>query len=159
MGSGLATDMRKRQRDFFRKIDTCLVDDDSLLFEGKSARVPDASDKWRAKLYRDMESLRVLQAAASPSHTRVIEAAIYLLRCGLLNVKGTSRINIKQGRALMHWAWWLQQEMSQEWMVKGMLGKAPFDIDRAPLCHVLTGGAGAGKTTTLRVIESLLDFS
>ena len=58
----------------------------------------------------------------------------------------------------MHWAWWLQQQMSQEWVAKGVLGAAPFGIERVALCHVLTGGAGGGKTTTLRVIESLLDF-
>ena len=83
---------------------------------------------------------------------------MYLLRSGLLNVKGTSNLNIKQGGALMHWAWWLQQQMSHKWVLDGVLEPAPFKEDLAQLCHVLTGGAGSGKTTTLRVIESLLDF-
>ena len=57
----------------------------------------------------------------------------------------------------MHWAWWLQQQMSHKWVLDGVLEPAPFKEDLAQLCHVLTGGAGSGKTT-LRVIESLLDF-
>jgi hypothetical protein len=58
----------------------------------------------------------------------------------------------------MHWAWWLQQQMPHKWVLDGVLDPAPLKEDLAQLCHALTGGAGSGKTTTLRVIESLLDF-
>ena len=92
------------------------------------------------------------------AHVRAVEAAAYLLRSGLLNVKGTVLLNVKQGRALLHWAWRLQLRMSKQWVEEGALGAAPFDVHVEPLRRVLTGGAGAGKTTALRVIEALLEF-
>ena len=156
VASGRAAELCKRQLEFFRKIDAFIIDEDSARCAGECGRVPDATSAWETKLARDTESLRTAQAVAPPSHTRVIEAAIFLLRCGLLNVKGTPHLNVKQARALMHWAWWLQQQMSQEWVAKGVLGAAPFGIDRAALCHVLTGGAGGGKTTRDRVPPRLL---
>ena len=58
----------------------------------------------------------------------------------------------------MHWAWWLQQYMSQQWVDAGKLPPASFLAEGAKLMHALIGGAGSGKTTTLCVIEALLDF-
>ena len=58
----------------------------------------------------------------------------------------------------MHWAWRLQLRMSKQWVEEGALGAAPFDVHVESLRRVLAGGAGAGKTTALRVIEALLEF-
>ena len=92
------------------------------------------------------------------ARARAVEAAAYLLRSGLLNVKGTVLLNVKQGRALLHRARWLQLRMSKQRVEVGALGAAPFDVHVEPLRRVLAGGAGAGKTTALRVIEALLEF-
>ena len=50
--------------------------------------------------------------------------------------------------------------MSHKWVREGTLAEEPNKpADQPePLRHVLVGGAGTGKTTTLLVIEALLDF-
>ena len=116
------------------------ADDDDHVAQDAAALKP-----WDVQLRQSMHSLRERQTGQSPSHTRVLEAAAHLLCSGLLNVKGTKRLNVKQARALFHWAWWLQGRMSKQWIDEGFLDSAPFDINSEPLRHVLTGGAGAGK--------------
>ena len=69
-------------------------------------------------------------------------------------------LNIKQARAVLHWAVWLQSYKTWQWERDGELqpqgdSKSPRP---APLNHVLIGGAGSGKTTTLLVIDALLEF-
>ena len=69
-------------------------------------------------------------------------------------------LNIKQARAVLHWAVWLQSYKTWQWEADGQLQpqgnrKSPRP---APLNHVLIGGAGSGKTTTLLVIDALLEF-
>ena len=61
---------------------------------------------------------------------------------------------------MLHWTAWLQEYMTSQWEAHGhlqLLGehKSPRP---PPLRHVLIGGAGSGKTTTLLVIEALLEF-
>ena len=73
---------------------------------------------------------------------------------------GTYNLNIKQARAVLHWAVWLQSYKTWQWERDGELqpqgdSKSPRP---APLNHVLIGGAGSGKTTTLLVIDALLEF-
>ena len=156
--SGTAAELRRRQREFFTKLDACKVDDDALRTPSTQISTPEAAASWGHELDVRLRTLQSQEMSLAPSHTRVIEAAGFLLRGGLLNVKGTRHLNVKQGRALLHWAWWLQQEMSRRWIADGTLAAPPVAPDSAPLYHVLTGGAGCGKTTTLRVVEALLDF-
>ena len=73
-------------------------------------------------------------------------------------MKGTRYLNVKQGRARMHWASWLQQYKSKQWIDAGKRPAASFPVDVPKLMHALVGGAGSGKTTTLRVIEALLGY-
>ena len=157
--SGTLAELRRRQRAFFVKLDACNVDDDALRTPSDPVSTPEAASSWGYGLEARIHTLRSGSVPLAPSHTRVIEAASFLLRGGLLNVKGTEYQNVKQGRALLHWAWWLQQEMTRRWVAAGQL-VAPSDAPApTPLRHVLTGEAGCGQTTTLRVVEALLDFS
>ena len=82
VGSGHAAELRKRQDEFFKKIDACIIDEDSARSAGECGRVPDATSPWERKLARGTASLRTAQAAAPPSHTRVIEAAFFLCVVG-----------------------------------------------------------------------------
>ena len=91
------------------------------------------------------------------SHTVVYDAAAFLLRQGLLNVKDTPHVNIKQARALLHFAHWLQQHLSRRWSQEQLV---PEVLETKPLhtfFHALIGGPGTGKTTTTKVINALLE--
>ena len=156
--SGALAEFRRRQRTFFMNLDVCKVDDDALRTSSDTISTPEVASSWCRELDARIHTLRSGSVPLAPSHTRVIEAAGFLLRGGLLNVKGTQHQNVKQGRALLHWAWWLQQEMSRRWIADGTLAAPPVAPDPTPLYHVLVGGAGCGKTTTLRVVGALLDF-
>jgi len=91
-------------------------------------------------------------------------------------VPSTGAINVKQAHALLQAARWLQEKMSSKWIKTGELmsestsrttsagssmkrsASIPVDAAGVPLLMmVITGGAGAGKTTTLTVIEALAD--
>jgi len=156
--TGRVLQCHTRQVAFFKKVDTCVVDADVLNVPEELAQRNATDNAWADGLEACTSSLRSREVPVRPSHVRVIEAALYLMQSGLLNVKGTRQLNIKQCRAVLHWAWWLQQKMSQKWLDEEVVGNAPFRIAPFVLCHVLTGGAGSGKTTTLRVVEALLDF-
>eukprot|EP00973_Karenia_brevis_P010008 1352522-Karenia_brevis.AAC.1 len=63
-----------------------------------------------------MVSLRALPEMRHPSHTVILEAAVYLLQRGLLSVQNLGSVNVKQARALLIWAAWLQHKKSLEWI-------------------------------------------
>ena len=153
---GHAADLRKQQVEFFKKLDNFTLDDMMLQSSAPSAQEV-KEGPWLRLFRTSVQNLRRELQAAPKGHTVVLGAAAYLLRCGLLNVKGTKYINIKQGRALLHWAWWLQRDMSQKWVADGLLPPAPWTVAATPLFHVLIGGAGTGKTTTQHVINALIE--
>lgn len=105
-----------------------------------------------------MAALRTTFEDVSPSHTVVVEAAVPLLHRGLLDVKGTRHVNVNQARALIAYAVWLQHYKSDEWFRDGKLSEAPWVLEYEQFIHILIGGAGTGKTTTLRCIDALVDF-
>ena len=124
----------------------------------QNSNTESCASPWQQQLHTTLTELRSEKQVLQPSHTRVFDAVAFLLRSGVLNVKGTSYLNVKQGRALLHWAWWLQQEKSRAWVEAGTLEPPPFVYDDAVLQHVLIGGAGSGKTTTMLVVEALLEL-
>ena len=69
-------------------------------------------------------------------------------------------MNTKQARAVLHWTVWLQEYMTSQWETENIL--KPLGDQNTPkpepLRHVLIGGTGSGKTTTLLVIEALLEL-
>ena len=67
-----------------------------------------------------------------PSHSIVLEAAVFLLQRGLLNVKGKTYVNVKQARALLVFASWLQFRKSMRWAdeKKLQLHDAPSTVPR-----------------------------
>ena len=107
--SGTLAELRRRQRIFFAKLDACKVDDSALRTPSDPVSTRKGASSWGHKLDVRIHALRSGGVPLAPSHTQVIEAAGFLLRGGLLNVRGTQHQNVKQGRALLHWAWWLKR--------------------------------------------------
>ena len=95
--------------------------------------------------------LQAEMAKREPSHTMVLEAAAFLLQQGLLSIRQLKRTNVKQGRALMIWAVWLQRCKSLEWIAEGKLSRDTLPVEPRQLQKqvlILIGGAGTGKATT-----------
>ena len=170
---GHAEHSGKQQVTLFRKLDTLEVDITHLSDAARERPAdhvmdcPEADEETAATTTASTwhdglgAAVRALHARGAPvGHTAVLDAAAFLLDQGLLNVKGEDRLNVKQCRALLHWALWLQKKMSHQWVKAGQLAAEPWasGAKPEPLRHVLIGGAGCGKTTTLLVIEALLDF-
>ena len=171
-----AADVCTKQQKLFQKLDKCSVEDAALyntlvaksqeggrddstpLGASASITMQDTVDPWIAHLERSSAELRANFDALPRSHTVVLEAAVFLIRKGLLNVKGTSHVNVKQARFLMTYAVWLQNFKSAEWIREHGLGEPPWKLDFEVFIHVLIGGAGTGKTTTVQVVDALVDY-
>ena len=60
------------------------------------------------------------------SSTVVMEAAFFLLQEGLLDIPGVGGINVKQARAFLWNAAWLQEHMLKVWHLDGIqFGREP----------------------------------
>ena len=176
ISSGHAAALGASTMTLFKRIDQFDLDSDVLLPKVReSAAAADESPeaRWKQAFKKTMESLPLEVNTKQPSHTVVLEAAFYILTHGVLNISSVRSINVKQGRALLHVARWLQEKMSGTWVKDGLLlpkavqtppakprlsSTAPIDSAGVPLLMlILTGGAGAGKTTTIMVMEALVD--
>ena len=92
----------------------------------------------------------------------VMEAAFFLIEAGVLNVPLTGKANVKQSRALLHIAAWLQTFMSQSWTENGNLCPHPATESAQwqkllRLMMALMGPAGTGKTTVVKVSLALCE--
>jgi hypothetical protein len=107
-------------------------------------------------------AMRRLPPMNKKSDTVVMEAAFHLLVVeGLLNVQDLGKINVKQARALLWNAAWLQEHMSVQWRKDGTLqDDLPGDGARhfADFGLAIMGPGGTGKTAVLKVIEALTVF-
>ena len=128
-----------------------------LLLEGAVAAQPSSSldyddgrDPFAALKKQIRQALVQLKAEMlkrQPSHTMVLEAAVFLLQHNLLSVQRLGRTNVKQGRALLIWAAWLQHRKSLEWIAENKLdrcGLVPAPKALRQLELILVGGAGTG---------------
>eukprot|EP00959_Pyramimonas_sp_CCMP1952_P163316 3413948-Pyramimonas_sp.AAC.1 len=91
------------------------------------------------------------------TRTAVLDACVHLLRAGVLNVVDMPEINVKQARALMWNAAWLQDVMNRAWGFDDPSG--PTATGRLSLDDgfqlALMGPGGTGKTAVLRVVEAV----
>ena len=96
---------------------------------------------------------------------------MYLIRHGLFTIPETRIVNVKQARALLSIAAWLQTRMVDQWIDGGEMPSQ----DRCPLASncpsaepfrpdnpkefvlVLIGPGGTGKTVVLKAAEALID--
>ena len=162
--AGALKDKASQQSAYFNSLDTDKIDfapvnKDLYHTDGLVERDPFA--QVRQKIQRSINLLSVQDLAKQPSHTMVVEAAAFLLGQGVLNVKDSDQMNVKQSRVLMIWAIWLQHEKSVEWIAGGILDRSGL-ITLPPslrqLQMILIGGPGTGKTTTVMVVDALLKF-
>ena len=85
-----------------------------------------------------------------------MEAVVTLLKSGLLNIPDNGIVNVKQARALLWNAAWLQEYMNEKWHEDGSLVR---ELGTSPklknFALALIGPGGTGKTTVLKVEEAL----
>ena len=116
--------------------------------------------KKKKEFERKLETaVKKLPAVVIPSDTVVMEAAFFLLQQGLLNIPDVGTINVKQARAFLWNAAWLQEYMSAEWRAKGLLQgcpEKPRQFER--FCLAIIGPGGTGKTAVLKITEALTIF-
>ena len=149
-----ATEAAQRQTLFFKAVDRYRCD--PTLY----APVTTAPKEGTFAVRLD-SSMAKLSQQYIQSDTVVMEAAFFLLREGLLNVPDTGRINVKQARALLWNAAWLQEHMGQVWREEGSLTGSRASVakvDFSEFCLAIIGPAGTGKTAVLKITEALTLF-
>ncbi len=120
------------------------------------------SDPYNERLSAAMSKCPESFRRASP--TVVMEAAFYLLLQGLLDIPGVGSINVKQARAFLWNAAWLQEFMNKLWNTDevSMAGvRVPLSRTQtafATLCLAIVGPGGTGKTAVLKLAEELTLF-
>ena len=104
------------------------------------------------------------QTFTQRSPTAVMEAAFYLLRQGLLNIPDIGRINVKQTRAFLWNAAWLQEHMNKEWqgddfpLAGARAQRSKMQEAFSDLRLAIIGPGGTGKTAVLKISEALTVF-
>jgi hypothetical protein len=152
-----AVDAAKRQKVYFEAVDKYMFDVDH--FRSAPSREADTLDRRIGDAKRKM----VQAYGERQSGTVVVEAAFFLLQEGLLNIPDLGVINVKQARAFLWNAAWLQEYMNQRWRQEAELAPGTVVEDgRAELfkCFqlVIIGPGGTGKTAVLKVTEALTVF-
>ena len=151
-------DGQAHQRRLFKKLDDYRFEIDTLFGSSTASQTsPGEEDVWLHAFRTSTQDLRSRFPADVKSHTVAYDAAAFLIRQGLLNVKGTPHVNVKQARALLHFTGWLQDYLSQQWIQDKTLMAPSHQIFLSTLFHALIGGPGTGKTTTTKVIKALLE--
>ena len=154
-----AVDAAKRQKAYFEAVDRYILDVDQ--FRHATLKVTDTLDRRIGEA-----KMKMAQAYGDRrSETVVVEAAFFLLQEGLLNIPDLGVINVKQARAFLWNAAWLQEHMSQRWRQEAAdlaPGTVVDDDGRAELFKsfqlVIIGPGGTGKTAVLKVTEALTLF-
>jgi len=153
-----------RQKAFFQSVDKFEENVDA--FEEARAPVVDTSagtskDNFDKALHITMTNMPT--SYARKSDTIVMEAAFYLIEQGLLNIPDVGGINVKQARAFLWNAAWLQEYMLAQWREAGDLPRVLTE-PRNPrnnfknFCLAIMGAGGTGKTAVLKITEALTIF-
>ena len=153
-----AVDAAKRQKVYFEAVDRYILDVDQ--FRHAPLKETDTLDRRIGEA-----KMKMAQAYGDRrSETVVVEAAFFLLQEGLLNIPDLGVINVKQARAFLWNAAWLQEHMSQRWRQEAadLAPGTVVDDGRAELFKsfqlVIIGPGGTGKTAVLKVTEALTIF-
>ena len=158
VSAGHASDMAEQQRKLFKKLDDYRFEASLLSASTHAQKVSyEKNDLWYLSYTSCFGDLRQAFPASTISHTVVYEAFVFLVKQGLFNVKDTQHVNIKQARAVLHFAHWLQQRLSQLWIGQDLLSPPAWPLSSEALLHALIGGPGTAKTTTTKIINGFLE--
>ena len=142
-----------KQAQFFKFVDKYVADPETSPVLSKDG-IPDF-------LQRNIDqAVARLPVTVPRSRSSVVEAAFFLLENGVLNVPVVGGINVKQARALLWNAVWLQDVMNREWELHPLSDttsatESSFADD---FQLALMGPGGTGKTAVLRVVEALICY-
>ena len=158
MHTGLVQACSKEQKRFFRDLDSAKEGDDGNArlerFERDLEQSLHSGSHWMTPLLNEFSS----HVEEHPSRTVVMEAAFYLIQSDLLRIPGVGCVNVKQARALLHHARWIQACKTEEWESTGvLLPEGPQLTKSDSLRLIMIGAAGTGKSTVLRIVEALAD--
>ena len=82
-----------------------------------------------------------------------------MLREGLLNIPDVGTVNVKQARAFLWHAAWLQEHMNRHWRAESPLHlDAGETVKFENFCLAIMGPGGTGKTAVLKLSEALTLF-
>jgi len=141
----------ENQRLFFKSVDSFHFEPESIVSKGGCK-----PDKFDVALKGAVGRLTVDYVR---SDTVVMEAAFFLLRSGLLNVPDVGTINVKQARAFLWNAAWLQEYMSATWREEcPQATDAGKERKFQDFCLAIVGPGGTGKTAVLKMVEALTVF-
>ena len=141
----------KPQATFFADLDSAGVGPGAA----SSTLAPDLAsdtDRLPGHLSGAIATMRIAHPRVPYRSWQAIDAAIWLIQQNVFYIKHLNQTNVKQARALLLAATWLQTRLDH---IHGI----PPRGDASAVDHVIliTGGAGSGKTTVLLVIEKLYE--
>lgn len=154
-GAGAAA-AAERQKIFFSDVDKYLVPDLSGMQHSASTVGLDTAIGT---------AVQQMPKSYVQSRTMFMEAAFCFLQQGLLNIPDIGGVNVKQARALLWNAAWLQEHMNRVWSAEAMPGGSPAchgrptDTDAFEQFDLLIiGPGGTGKTAVLKITEALTTY-
>ncbi len=140
----------ERQQNFFKSVDQFHADPEDLLPTG--AKRTDPIDLKKAT------AIKKMPPSYAASDAVVMESAYFLIKEGMLNNPDTGTVNVKQARAFLWNAAWLQEYMSSRWREEGLLQGQGQDRKFQQFALAIIGPGGTGKTAVLKVTEALTVF-
>ena len=138
-----------RQKKFFHDVDHFQVCEDWI-----AGRGPGLQDRFGRALQR---ATKKLQTSYKCTETVVMEYAFILIQEGLLNIPDVGTVNVKQARAFLWNAAWLQEYMNAKWRDEGLIADERVSRERqrfADFSLAIMGPGGTGKTAVLRITEA-----
>ena len=143
-----ATAAALKQVDFFKGVTDHLVDVPTA--PTKSSRSEAFQQEW-------IDPIAGWESDYAPSETVIMERAYQLIQSGIVNIPDVGAINVKQARAFLWNAAWLQEFMNKKWRDNHVLAshatKRPA-IDPDSFALAIMGAGGTGKSAILRIIEA-----
>ena len=139
-----------RQKEFFKSICARTVD-----LESARHIKPRNKEDCGVLALAQLGELRPRQRR---SPTAVMEAAFFLIREGYLNIPDVGSINVKQARAFLWNAAWLQEFMNAKWRGEGCSGQGAMLVEPPKFAEfklAIMGPGGTGKTAVLKLAEAL----
>ena len=136
----------EKQKLFFKAIDKSQLQVEGIWATSATHR---SREPYEAAL---AAALAKLPETYVKSPTVVMEAAFFLLREGLLHIPDVGRINVKQARAFLWNAAWLQDYMTMVWAEKSTMYLNRSRLPERKLddfCLAIVGPGGTGKTAVL----------